>query len=122
MASPDLLPCPFCGGKATIERIGDRLQSTIYSCDCCGCTLETGEECGHGTGWNTRSDRAGLLAGLREAAEKCDARAKAIWDKAEEDGARLIPIREPAASVELRIVACEFRARIAALETEDGKK
>jgi Lar family restriction alleviation protein len=49
-----LLPCPFCGGDATIERYGDRRQSTIYSCDSCGCTLETGEEWDHGREWNER--------------------------------------------------------------------
>lgn len=51
-----LLPCPFCGGEAEIERIGDRRQSTVYACLFCGCRLETGEECLHGSAWNTRAD------------------------------------------------------------------
>lgn len=58
-----LAPCPFCGGEAEIERRGDRRQSTIYQCTSCGCTLETGEEWGHGERWNTRaaaSSQAGV--------------------------------------------------------------
>lgn len=51
----DLKHCPFCGKNATVERVGDRRQSTIYSCDCCGCTLETGEEWDHGRDWNRRA-------------------------------------------------------------------
>lgn len=51
----DLLPCPFCGGEAEIEQYGDRRKSTIYACLWCSCKLETGEEWGHGTAWNTRA-------------------------------------------------------------------
>lgn len=50
-----LLPCPFCGGAAEIEQHGDRRRSTIYSCNSCGCRLETGEEWGHGKRWNERA-------------------------------------------------------------------
>jgi hypothetical protein len=50
----DLKPCPFCNGEASIERYGDRRQSTIYACDVCGCRLETGEEWNHGAAWNRR--------------------------------------------------------------------
>lgn len=50
-----LLPCPFCGGKAEIERFGNTRVSTIYSCDECGCSLETGEEFNHGRAWNRRA-------------------------------------------------------------------
>ncbi len=50
-----LLPCPFCGEAAQIERIGDRSKSTIYSCTYCMCRLETGEEWNHGAGWNKRA-------------------------------------------------------------------
>jgi len=50
-----LLPCPFCGASASIERLGDRSRSTIYQCDSCSCSLETGEEWGHGSDWNRRT-------------------------------------------------------------------
>lgn len=59
-----LKPCPFCGGKASIERKGDRRMSTIYSCDWCGCSLETGEEWDHGKAWNTRPMPAATDTGL----------------------------------------------------------
>ncbi len=49
-----LLPCPFCGSKAEIERIGDSRQSTQYQCNSCSCSLETGEEWDHGADWNKR--------------------------------------------------------------------
>jgi Lar family restriction alleviation protein len=52
-----LLPCPFCGGEAEIERYGDRSQSTIYACTMCGCRLETGEEWDHGADWNRRYNK-----------------------------------------------------------------
>lgn len=51
-----LLPCPFCGGEAEIERLGTSRSSTIYTCTDCGCSLETGEEWNHGSGWNQRFD------------------------------------------------------------------
>lgn len=50
-----LLPCPFCGGEAEIERHGNRRQSTIYACTECSCRLETGEEWNIGTDWNRRA-------------------------------------------------------------------
>lgn len=64
IAENDLLPCPFCGGKAGYERMGTARQSCIISCDSCACTLETGEVWSCGQRWNTRhptpqSDGAG---------------------------------------------------------------
>lgn len=50
-----LLPCPFCGGEAMVERHGNRRQSTIYACTECSCRLETGEEWNIGTDWNRRA-------------------------------------------------------------------
>lgn len=60
----DLTPCPFCNNAASIDRLGDRRQSTQYSCDGCGASLETGEEWGHGKAWNTRPREADLEARL----------------------------------------------------------
>lgn len=67
MSAPDLKPCPFCGGEAHIEQIGDRRQSTIYCCNSCGCRLETGEEWDHGRNWNTRAPLAEALAVMADA-------------------------------------------------------
>jgi predicted RNA-binding Zn-ribbon protein involved in translation (DUF1610 family) len=50
-----LIPCPFCGGDASFERLGNRRQSTIVSCNQCGCLLESNEEWNFGTAWNTRA-------------------------------------------------------------------
>lgn len=50
-----LLPCPFCGSEAEIERYGDSSKSTIYQCQSCSCSLETGEEWDHGSDWNRRA-------------------------------------------------------------------
>ncbi len=58
MQSEELKPCPFCGGPASIEQYGDRSQSTIYNCDNCSCSLETGEEFNHGAQWNCRAEAA----------------------------------------------------------------
>lgn len=64
----ELKPCPFCGSEAEIDRVGNRLQSTIYVCTSCSCSLETGEEWGHGTAWNTRKpDPAVLVEALEHA-------------------------------------------------------
>lgn len=55
-----LLPCPFCGGDAAFERVGDRRQSTIVACQECGCRLESGAEWDHERDWNTRATLAQL--------------------------------------------------------------
>ena len=46
--------CPFCGGKAEVERIGTNRQSSIISCSNCGCMLEANETWDTGERWNTR--------------------------------------------------------------------
>lgn len=51
----ELLPCPFCGGEAEVERYGTRRQSCIVSCLWCGCRLESNEE-GAGWAWNNRHE------------------------------------------------------------------
>ena len=66
--------------------------------------------------------RAGLLAGLREAAEKLEAQAAdadRFADICEQDGDRAFGSR--GAAMALRSAAKEFRARIAALEEEAGR-
>jgi Lar family restriction alleviation protein len=65
MTEAALKPCPFCGGEAEIERLGDHRQSTIYQCTNCGCSLETSEEWGHGDRWNERA-RPAASGDLRE--------------------------------------------------------
>lgn len=50
----DLLPCPFCGGKAKYERMGSARNSCIIGCTKCGCRLETGEVWSCGETWNIR--------------------------------------------------------------------
>lgn len=77
--------CPFCGGDAEIEQVGDRRQSTIYACTMCGCRLETGEEWGHGAAWNTRpapvaSPIGADVEGMRKAI------ATAIYDPGQTEG------------------------------------
>ncbi len=52
-----LLPCPFCGGEAEIERYGTGRYSTIYQCTECSCRLETGETFHHGASWNQRFEK-----------------------------------------------------------------
>lgn len=53
----ELLPCPFCGGEAEIERIGNSRQSSIINCTDCSCTLESNENPeATGTDWNTRAE------------------------------------------------------------------
>jgi Restriction alleviation protein Lar len=58
----ELLPCPFCGGKAKFERVGNRRVSTIIVCTDCSCTLETGEEWAQGSVWNTRARTSSTCA------------------------------------------------------------
>ena len=55
-----LKPCPFCGGEASIERYGTTKISTQYSCNFCGCFLETGETFNHGLRWNERFSKKSL--------------------------------------------------------------
>lgn len=77
--SPEgLLPCPFCGGAAHVERHGNARVSQIIECEDCGCSLETGEIfVGPDISWNRRTlateRRNDFLAGalaMREAAAK----------------------------------------------------
>lgn len=68
----DLKPCPFCGGAANFEQIGDRRRSCIISCEDCGARLETNEEesrCGEQ--WNDRLETENAALKVeRDALEK----------------------------------------------------
>ena len=56
--------CPFCGGKAEIERMGSGRQSMIYSCTDCGVRLETSETfIGPHCSWNKRDVTVSALYG-----------------------------------------------------------
>lgn len=76
--SIELLPCPFCGGEAEIQRLGDHRRSTQYACTMCGAYLETGEEWGHGADWNKRANLdTELLASMKAERDEADRRAGA---------------------------------------------
>lgn len=51
----ELKPCPFCGGKAEVERRGNSRVSCIVVCSDCGCRLEINEN-GAGEHWNNRQN------------------------------------------------------------------
>ncbi len=55
----ELLPCPFCGGKAEVERYGSQRQSMIVSCEDCGSRMESGDAHGltlpENYAWNRRA-------------------------------------------------------------------
>ena len=54
-AEGELLPCPFCGGEAIYERMGDGRKSCIVACENCSCRLESNEqEWTNGWSWNRR--------------------------------------------------------------------
>ncbi len=38
-----LKPCPFCGGKATIEKLGTARMSMVVACEDCGALVESGD-------------------------------------------------------------------------------
>jgi Lar family restriction alleviation protein len=57
----NLEPCPFCGGRAALDREGTRQQSSIIFCSDCGARVEaneTGEF--NGDHWNRRFPRLSL--------------------------------------------------------------
>ena len=70
--SATLLPCPFCGEEAEIERPGTARQSMIVACTNCGCRVESGDVCGltlpESWKWNLREEAAEIarLWGLLE--------------------------------------------------------
>ena len=66
-SSCSLLPCPFCGGEAKVQRLGTSRASYIVGCTECHCTLESNEN-GAGYFWNLREnvkvgDRVMIIGG-----------------------------------------------------------
>jgi Lar family restriction alleviation protein len=58
--TPTLAPCPFCGGAAGFERMGNRRQSCIVVCGNCGARQESADEDDHnGSSWNERTPTPG---------------------------------------------------------------
>lgn len=55
LSEDDLLPCPFCSGRAEFVRRGTGRQSCQVACTECGCSMETGETWQSGLAWNTRN-------------------------------------------------------------------
>ncbi len=82
---PPLLPCPFCRGAASFERMGTRRQSCIITCGNCGARHESGDEgANSGQSWNTRAygDARAAAAVLAEQkkAERLRAKLQEIGD------------------------------------------
>lgn len=63
--SEALLPCPFCGDEAEVERYGTPRQSCIVACTNCGCRLSSNEN-GAGRAWNQRALSPPSEAGTKE--------------------------------------------------------
>jgi len=52
----ELQPCPFCSGKAVIDRMGTNRVSMQISCEDCGASIESGETwINEHSKWNTRA-------------------------------------------------------------------
>lgn len=114
MQKGELLPCPFCGGTGDLftrlsghRGYGFDARVQCSSDDCAISVERSGSDLERVkvtqaaiAAWNRRSDRAGLIAGLREA-EKIAYRAAMRFDT--------------------HSAVLAIRARIAALETEEGK-
>ena len=67
--SKKLLPCPFCGGEAEIERMGTRRQSCQVACTNCGARHEGPDQDEHsGDSWNRRAAFDGQWQSERPAA------------------------------------------------------
>lgn len=66
MKMSELKPCPFCGGEASIERVGANRVSMKISCKDCGCSVESSETwINENSQWNTRAENKELTT-LRE--------------------------------------------------------
>ncbi len=56
----ELKPCPFCGSDDIDFDRGTNRKSTNYSCNDCGCSLETGETWHAPKAWNQRHEPEAL--------------------------------------------------------------
>lgn len=97
----ELLPCPFCGSTNVAMTLSAAYWVRCLECEAEGPPHEDAEA-EAAAAWNLRSDRAGLIAGLREIEPE-------------------IRKRERAAPVMIAEILDAIRARIAALETEEKK-
>lgn len=53
----ELKPCPFCGGKPELIRMGTNRVSMVIGCEDCGATVESGETViSKRSAWNIRAD------------------------------------------------------------------
>ena len=79
----ELKPCPFCGGSASIDRMGTSRVSMQIMCDDCGAFVETGEtwidEKSH---WNQRAETENEKR-LTEIATKHATRADELYEALE---------------------------------------
>lgn len=57
--------CPFCNGKAFIERESTRSVSGIISCEDCGCFQEASETWVAIQTWNTRRGEGAIIEALK---------------------------------------------------------
>jgi len=62
-----LLPCPFCGGSATIEQTGTSRRFSIIACEDCGARVEANESALQtGQQWNRRVEAKAIPARSRQ--------------------------------------------------------
>jgi len=90
-ATPELLPCPFCGAEAEIERRGSQRASMIIACTNCGCRVESGDVVGLTEPkvyrWNRRAHDAlkAENAKLRASLAKCATKLRSCIERSGTD-------------------------------------
>lgn len=98
----ELLPCPFCGGEAEIERHGCTKFLTVYRCQDCGCSLETSETFNHGREWNARAVpaadpltwRPDFHFGAKGGSPTMEC-AWTVWDRVPSNVTQYVPLLKP---------------------------
>jgi Lar family restriction alleviation protein len=100
-----LLPCPFCGGSAHIERYGTPRQSCIVECDSCGLRHDSGDEdsmCGQS--WNRRAAQPpaaeGAIVDYDRVVQICDAHGIGLPVDCVEMVVEIIRLAAPASSAD----------------------